>query len=81
MTVVHHPPYFSLFLRLKTKLKCSYFDRIKVIEAESQAALNTLREHDFQAAFKNDRSSWNYAYARKGTTARVMVASRPRVSF
>jgi hypothetical protein len=28
------------------------FDTIEVIEAESQAVLNTLTEHDFQDAFK-----------------------------
>jgi hypothetical protein len=47
-----HPPYFFLFLRLKIKLKSSHFDRTVVIEAESQAVLNSLTEHDFQDAFK-----------------------------
>jgi hypothetical protein len=45
------------------------------MEAESQAVLNSLTEHDFQDAFKNDRSAGNGAYALKGTTSRVMVAS------
>jgi hypothetical protein len=45
-----HPPF--LFRRLKTKLKGHHFDTIQVIEAESQAALNTLTEHDFRNAFK-----------------------------
>jgi hypothetical protein len=48
-----HPPYFSLFPRLKIKLKDRHFDTVEVIEAESQAVLNTLTEHDFQDAFKN----------------------------
>jgi hypothetical protein len=48
MTVVPHPPYFSLFPRLKIKLKGHQLDAIEVIEAESQAVLNTLTEHDFQ---------------------------------
>jgi hypothetical protein len=52
MTVVPHSPYFILFLRLNIKLKCSHFDRIEVIEAESQAVLNSLTEHDFQDAFQ-----------------------------
>jgi hypothetical protein len=53
-----------------------------VINAESQAVLNTLTEHDFQEAFKkNGRSIENGAYARKGTASRVMVAIRPKVSF
>jgi hypothetical protein len=51
------------------------------MEAESQAVLNTLTEHDFQDAFQNGRSAGNGAYALKGTTSRVMVASRPKVSF
>jgi hypothetical protein len=34
-------------------LKGRHFDTIEVIEAESQAVLKTLTEHDFQDAFKN----------------------------
>jgi hypothetical protein len=42
----------------------------------------TLTEHDFQDAFKkNGRCDGNSAYAQKGTTLKVMVASRPKVSF
>jgi hypothetical protein len=60
MTVIPHPPYspdlapcdFSLFLQLKINLKDCHFDTIEVIEAVSQAVLNTLTEHDFQDAFK-----------------------------
>jgi hypothetical protein len=37
---------------LKIKLKGRHFDTIEVIEADSQAVLNTLTEHDFQDAFK-----------------------------
>jgi hypothetical protein len=37
---------------LKIKLKGRHFDRIEVIDAESQVVLNTLTEHDFQDAFK-----------------------------
>jgi hypothetical protein len=52
MTVFPHPPYFCLLLRLKIKLKGSHFGTIEVIEAESEAVLNTLTEHDFEDAFK-----------------------------
>jgi hypothetical protein len=52
MTVILHPLYFSLFPRLKIKLKGRHFDRIEVIGEESQAVLNTLTEHNFQDAFK-----------------------------
>jgi hypothetical protein len=51
MAVAPHLPYFSLFPRLKLKLKSRHFDTIGLIEAESQAVLNTFTEHDFQDAF------------------------------
>jgi hypothetical protein len=41
-----------LFSRLKIKLRGRHFDTTEVIEAESQAVLNALTEHDFQDAFK-----------------------------
>jgi hypothetical protein len=47
MTVVLHPSYFSQFLQLEIKLKIHHSDTTEVIEAESQAVLNTLTEHDF----------------------------------
>jgi hypothetical protein len=50
MIIVPHSPYFSLFPRLKIKLKNRHFDTIEVIEAESQAVLNTLTKHHFQDA-------------------------------
>jgi hypothetical protein len=53
MAVVTHPPYFSLLSGLKIKLKRRHFDTIEVLEAESQAVLNTPTEHDFQDAFTN----------------------------
>jgi hypothetical protein len=77
MTVVTTHPTFSLFPRLKIKLKGRHFDTTEVIDAESQAVLNNYTEHDFQDAFRNGRRARNGAYARKGTTSRVMVASRP----
>jgi hypothetical protein len=52
MTVVPHPPSFSLFPRLRIKLKGRHFDTTEVIEAESQAMPNTLTDHDFHDAFK-----------------------------
>jgi hypothetical protein len=62
---------------LKIKLKGRHFETIEVMEAESQAVLNSLTKHGFQDAFKNGRSAGSGAYARKGTTSRVMVANRP----
>jgi hypothetical protein len=37
---------------LKIILKSRHIGIVKVMEAESQAVLNTLTEHDFQDAFK-----------------------------
>jgi hypothetical protein len=51
MAVGPNPHYCPLFPRLKIKLKGRHFDTIEAIEAESQAVLNTLTEHDFQDAF------------------------------
>jgi hypothetical protein len=64
MTVVPHSPYapdlapcnFSLFPRLKGRC----FHTTGVIEAESQAVLNTLTEHDFQDAFTKWQKCWDY---------------------
>jgi hypothetical protein len=58
LTVIPHPHYFPLFLRLKIKLKSRHFDTLEVLEAESQAVLNTLTEHDFQDAFKTWQERW-----------------------
>jgi hypothetical protein len=52
-------------------------DTIEVIEADTQAVLNTRTEHDFKDAFQNGRSSGNGEYAWKVITSMVMVASRP----
>jgi hypothetical protein len=81
VTVISHPHYFSLFLRLKIKQRGRRFYTTEVLEAESQVALNTLTEHDFQDDFKKWRSTGNGAYVRKWNTLRVIVASRPKVTF
>jgi hypothetical protein len=52
-----------------------------MIKAEFQMVLKTLTEHSFQDAFKNSRRAGNSAYRQKGTTLRVKVASRLKVSF
>jgi hypothetical protein len=43
---------------LKIKLKGHHFEKTGVVEAESQAVLNTLTEHDFQEAFKKQQMRW-----------------------
>jgi hypothetical protein len=45
MTVIPHPSYFSVSAVENTT------DITEVIEAQSQAVLDTLTEHDFQDAF------------------------------
>jgi hypothetical protein len=40
------------------KLKSRHFDIIEVIEAEWQAVLSTLKEHDFQDAFIKWQKRW-----------------------
>jgi hypothetical protein len=61
-------------------LKIKYKDRhdtLVEIEAESQAVQNmTSRMH-----LKNGRSTGNGGYAQKGTTLKVMVASRQKLVF
>jgi hypothetical protein len=81
MTVVLHPPYFSLFLQLKLKVRDQNLDTTEVVEAESQEMLNILTEHDFQDVFKNGRSVENGAYEQKGATSKEMEASRPKHSY
>jgi hypothetical protein len=44
--------------------------------------MNTLTEHGIHwMHLNNGRSAGNAAYARKGTTSRVVVARGPKVSF
>jgi hypothetical protein len=54
---VPHSPCISLFYQLKIKLKGRHFDTVEVIEADSQAMMNTLTEHDFQDALKKKRQA------------------------
>jgi hypothetical protein len=79
MIVVPTHPAF-MFPLLNIKLKGRHFDTTDVMEVESQAVMNSLTEHGFQEAFKNGRSDWNGAFARKGTTSSVMAASRLKIN-
>jgi hypothetical protein len=54
-------PYFSVY-PIDDKTETPHFDTIVVIEAESQAMLNTLKEHDFQDVFKK----WQKRCKREG---------------
>jgi hypothetical protein len=76
-----HHLYFSLFPQLKIKLKGRHFDTTELIEAEWQAVLNTLTEHDFQYAFKKRQALGTVHTRGRELQRKVMVASRPKVSF
>jgi hypothetical protein len=66
MTVLPHPSYFSLFPRLKIKLRDRHFDTPEVMEAESQAVPNTLTDHDFQDEFKKWQKRWERCIRAEG---------------
>jgi hypothetical protein len=77
-----HPTF--LFPRLKIKLKGRHFDTVEVIEAELRAMLSTLTEHDFQKRLKKMAEALGTVQTRgrgKGNTSKMMVASRPKVTF
>jgi hypothetical protein len=51
-------PYFSLLPQCEIKLKDRHFDTSEAMEAELQAVLNSLTEHEFQDAFKRWHMGW-----------------------
>jgi hypothetical protein len=55
-----------LFPQLKIKLKGRHFDTTEVLEAESQAVLNTLTAHNFQDAFKKWQKLWECCISAEG---------------
>jgi hypothetical protein len=61
-----HPPYFSLFPPLKIKLKGCHVYTIEVMDAESQAEMNTLKGRDFQDAFKKWQKRWQRCIGAEG---------------
>jgi hypothetical protein len=44
----------------------AHFDTIEVIEAESQAVLDNLTEHDFQDVFKDRQKCWERCIRAEG---------------
>jgi hypothetical protein len=80
MTVVLHPAYSPDLAHCNFSVS-RHFITVEMMEAESCEVLNTHTRHDFQAVIKNGRSAGFGAYAWKGTTSRVMVVSRSKVSF
>jgi hypothetical protein len=66
-TVIPHPPYspdlapcdFSLFSKMKVKLKGRHFESIEEIQAESQDVMKMLMQNDFQQCFRSWKSRWD----------------------
>jgi hypothetical protein len=54
-----HPPYSPDFPHLQMFFSC-HFDTSEVIQAQLQAVLNTLLEHDFQNEFKTWQNHWEW---------------------
>jgi hypothetical protein len=83
MTVIP-PPYSSdlppatfLLPKLKIPSLCyNWRDQGRI-----QLVLNTLPEHIFQDTFKILQKHWEWSYIWKGTISRMMVVSRPKLSF
>jgi hypothetical protein len=82
MAVVPYSSYFVLIPRLKIKLKGRHFDTTEVIEAESQAVLNTPTKHTTSRVhLKMAEALGTVHRCGRGSSSRVMVASRPKVRF
>jgi hypothetical protein len=64
---------------LKIKLKGCHVDTIEVIEAESHSWTHS-QNMTSRMYLKNGKSSEKGASTWKGTTLRVMMASRPKIS-
>jgi hypothetical protein len=87
MTVIPDPPYLPDLAHsdlpvspIERKTERPPFDTLKLVKAEAQVVLNTLSEHDFQGAFIM-AEALETVHTQKGTASRVIVASRPKVSF
>jgi hypothetical protein len=60
MIIVPHPSYlpglaicdFSLFLKLKIKLRGPNFETVSYIQRELQAVLDSIKENDFHGSFE-----------------------------
>jgi hypothetical protein len=66
---------------LKIKPKNRHSDTVDVIEAESQAVLNTLTEHNFQDEFKMAKTLKTVHSGRRELLRGVWVVSKPKVSL
>jgi hypothetical protein len=61
---------FLSFPKLKMKLIGHHFDTIEENEAELQAVLSTLADHEFQDAFKKRQNHWEQCTRAEGDSMR-----------
>jgi len=80
MTVNSHPPYspdlapcdFSLFPKLKLRMKGRTFDTTEEIQEESQWVLDTFPKRDFQGCFQAWQKRWDRCIRAMRSTLKVI---------
>jgi hypothetical protein len=81
MIVNPTPTYFYLFSRLKIKLKGHHFEQLRWLRENCRWCWTPSQNRTTRMHIKNGGNIENSAYTWKGTTSRVMVTSRLKVSF
>jgi transposase len=74
MVIVPHPPYspdlapcdFTLFPKLKMKLKERCFETVSDIQRESQVILDSIKENDFHSAFEAQKRQPDHCIRSQG---------------
>jgi transposase len=77
IVIIPNPPYlpelapydFSLFPKLKMKLKRRHFKTVSDNQRESQAVLNSIKENYFHGSFKakkKNKKGWNHCIRSQG---------------
>jgi hypothetical protein len=74
MVILHHPPYspdlapchFTLFLKLKMKLRRWRSETVSDIQRESQAVPDSIKENDFYGAFEAWKEWWGRCIRSQG---------------
>jgi transposase len=82
MVIVPYPHYspdlapcdFGLLLELKMKLKGRRSETVSDVRRESQAVLDSIKENDFQSAFKECKKQWDRCIRSQGTILKEMEA-------
>jgi hypothetical protein len=74
MVIIPHRPYslnlapcdFTLFPKLKMKLKGQRFETVSDIQRESQVVLDRIKENDFHSVFEAWKKQWNRSICSHG---------------